>query len=499
VNAIANYLGRGWTTIIVLLCLPAFLLVLGREAYGLIGAFAVIQAWTLLLDFGLTPTLNREISRARAASRSWQSIANLLRSIEIVAVLVAVGVTLGIGLAAPFLSTTWLSPRQLSPIDVQHAITLMGVLAAVRWIEQVYRGAIQGTEDQVWLNGVFVVGETLRWGGGLAIVALVKPDVLLFFAWNLLVAIVSALLLRRRIRAFLQARDTVRARLDVAELRGVRSFAGGMFLSSLLTFLLTQADKLVVGSYVSLADFGLYSLAATAAAGLLQLVQPLTIAILPRFTTLVAAARGNELRAVFRAASEWMAVVVVPIGLTVLCLPERAMMAWTGQSSVVGSAAPILSLLMLASLLNALANVPYALQLAHGWTSLTNILNGVLLLLMVPAMLWATQAAGAIGAAGVLAALNLVSLLLLSSLVLSRLLPDERLRWGWRTVLLPLLTGLVICLGFRELLPPVGGRLVSLAQLGAAYLGIALTMLLIMPHPRRMLVARLRRSPAVAH
>lgn len=492
-NAVANYVGRGWTTIIGLLCLPLFLLLLGREAYGLIGAFAVIQAWALLLDFGLTPTLNREIVRARAGMRSWQSLANLIRSIELLVVVVAAAIGLVVLLAAPVLATIWLEPRELPVALVAQTIALMGALAAVRWIEQVYRGAIQGAEDQVWLNLVQGGVETARWGGALLIIQFVDANVLLFFGWNLVVAFVSALILRRRMGKLLRSYASVSARLDLRELRNVRRFAGGMFLSSLLTFLLTQADKLVVGSYAPLADFGIYMLAATAAAGLLQLVQPMNVAILPRFTALVEARRSDELAGAFHASSQWLAAIVLPVGLLVVLLPERALMAWTGQPDIAASGATVLSLLMLASLLNAFANIPYMLQLAHGWTSLTNKLNATVIVVMLPVMIWATKANGGTGAAATLAGLNLVSLIVLSWLVLARLLPRERLRWVARAVLVPALLGACVAISLRWMLPEAEGRAIAILHLGIGFVAIALPILASLPVPRKSLLAYLRR------
>ena len=54
-NLIANYLGQGWTALMGLAFVPLYIQYLGIEAYGLIGLFAVLQAWLALLDMGLTP------------------------------------------------------------------------------------------------------------------------------------------------------------------------------------------------------------------------------------------------------------------------------------------------------------------------------------------------------------------------------------------------------------------------------------------------------------
>lgn len=492
-NAIANYIGRGWALAVGIISLPLFLNYLGREAYGLIGAFAVVQAWTLLLDFGLTPTLGREIVRTRSGMRSWQSLVDLVRSVESLVVgLASLGVAF-VCFLSPVLANTWLHPHDLLIETVARAISMMGLLAAMRWMEQVYRGAIQGSEDQVWLNLVQAAVESARWLGALLVVRFVAADILCFFGWNLLVSAVSVALLRRRVTRLLHARAAQPAQLRLRELHGVRTFAGGMFLSSILVFLLTQADKLIVGSVVSLADFGIYALAGTAAAGLLQLVQPMNVAILPRLTALAEIRDQVALRAGFRIAAQWLTLIVLPIALTIAVLPERALLAWTGQPEVAASGAAVLSLLMVSSFMNAMANVPYMLQLAHGWTSLTNKINVGMIIVLLPTMIWAARAFAGVGAASVMAVLSLVSLMLVSSLVLSRLLPGEFPHWLARIVIIPLATATAIASLLRYTLPLASDRIHAIAQLALGGMMISAANVLLLPHPRATLLLLVRR------
>lgn len=492
INVIANYLGRGWATAISLFCLPLYLLLLGSEAYGLIGAYVVVQAWVVLLDFGLTPTLNREIARTRAGIRSWQSFSSLVRSAELLVISLATIIALIVHLAAPLLATEWLKPQQLSSQTVADAISIMGVLAAARWIEWIYRGAIQGSEDQVWLNLVQAGAETARWIGGLLLIGCVDANVLLIFAWNLFVSIVLAAILRWRVVTTLRRHTPQRARVSWSELREIRGFAGGMFMSSVLIFLLTQADKLVVGAQVPLADFGVYALAATAAAGLTQLVQPMSVAVLPRFTTLVASNRRADLVSAFHAASEWLCAILLPLALLIIILPERTLLAWTGQPTVAAVGAPILSLLMLASLLNLMTNIPYMLQLAHGWTSLTNKVNGVAILLLLPLLIWTTKAYASVGAAAALAGVNLIVLIVMPCLVIPRLLPGELFRWFGRSVLVPSVLGAAVALGLRLMMPTVNDRIGAIVQLGISGVAVTFVVLVSLRHPRYSVFAYLR-------
>ncbi len=61
-NTGLSYAGQAYALLVGLLILPFYLGHLGAEAYGLIGFFAVLQAWLQLLDAGLSPSLVRQLA-----------------------------------------------------------------------------------------------------------------------------------------------------------------------------------------------------------------------------------------------------------------------------------------------------------------------------------------------------------------------------------------------------------------------------------------------------
>ncbi|MDQ3181857.1 MAG: polysaccharide biosynthesis protein, partial [Acidobacteriota bacterium] len=62
---------------------PIYLHYIGIESYGLIGIFSSIQAFIILLDFGLSPTLNRELARLSALTDRTQEMHDIKRTLEI--------------------------------------------------------------------------------------------------------------------------------------------------------------------------------------------------------------------------------------------------------------------------------------------------------------------------------------------------------------------------------------------------------------------------------
>ena len=130
-NVVANYLGQGWSGLIGLAFVPLYIKYLGIEAYGLIGIFALLQAWLTLLDMGLTPTLNREMARFTAGAHTPQSIRDLLHSLEIICFGAAVLIGLLIWAVSGWLASDWLRADKLPVETVSQAIAIMGGVAAL--------------------------------------------------------------------------------------------------------------------------------------------------------------------------------------------------------------------------------------------------------------------------------------------------------------------------------------------------------------------------------
>lgn len=439
-NVVANYLGQGWAALMGIAFVPLYIKVLGIESYGLVGVFAVLQAWMTLLDLGLTPTLSREMARLRAGAHTAESIRDLLRSLEIIYSGLSTAMVIAVWFGTTLLVDSWLKSGGLSQAVMIDSIRIMGFVLAARWVEQVYRAALVGMQDQVWLNAVQAGLATLRWGGAYVVVAFFSPTILAFFVWQGVVSVLTSAILVHRTYTMLPV--AVRSgRFSIKALLEVKGFATGMFLSAILTFALTQADKIVISKMLSLEQLGLYMLAATASGGLLLFITPMNNAIFPRLTEQVTNRDHAALVETYHRACEWMSAMIVPPALLLAFFAGPVLMLWTGDAHLAQSTAPLLTLLALGTLCNGLMNLPYMLQLAHGWTSLTVRTNAIAVLLVVPAIIWAVPRYGAVGAAGAWLALNVAYLVVLAHLMHRRLLLQSKRRWYRDAVALPLVAG----------------------------------------------------------
>ena len=161
-NVAANYFGQGWQALMNFAFVPIYIKYLRVEAYGLIGIFAFLQAWLVLLDMGLKPALGREMARFTAGAHDVQSIRDLLRSVELIGIAIAIAISLGIWAASGWLATHWVTAKHIPVEVVAHAFALMGLVAALRFLQDIYVSGSIGLQRQVPQNIVISITATLR-------------------------------------------------------------------------------------------------------------------------------------------------------------------------------------------------------------------------------------------------------------------------------------------------------------------------------------------------
>ena len=425
--------------------IPLYIQYLGMEAYGLIGLFAVMQAWLTLLDMGMTPTLNREMARYTAGAHSPQSIRDLLRSLEILCFSLAALIALGVWGASAYLAGDWLRAEKLPAAVVAQALSVMALVAALRFVEGIYRGSLFGLQRQVWYNAANAILATLRYGGAVAVLAWVSPTVQAFFLWQALVSLLSIAVFAASVHRALP-HPPLAPRFSRQALARVWKFASGMMGITFLALLLTQVDKVLLSRLLTLESFGYYALAATVASVLGMVIGPITTAIYPRMVELATREDQAALVSVYHQGAQLVTTLTAPAVMLLSFFAGGVVFMWSGDANLAVNTAPILLPLVLGTFLNGLMWMPYQCQLAHGWTSLAIKTNVVAVIVLIPAIFWVVPHYGAVGAAWIWVALNAGYVLIAIQFMHRMLIPDEKWCWYFADVLLPVVGALGVML-----------------------------------------------------
>jgi O-antigen/teichoic acid export membrane protein len=442
-NLLANYLGQGWVAIMSLAFIPLYIKYLGIESYGLIGLFALLQVWVSLLDMGMTPTLGREMARFTGGAHSAQSIRDLLRSIEVIVIGIAVFIVSGIALSTNWIATSWLQVDSL-PVDVVvQALMLIALVTAIRFIESIYRSSIIGLQRHVLYNVVNSVMATVRGLGAIGVLVWISASIEAFFIWQGAVSIVTLIILMILTYKILPRAERA-GRFSLVALLGIRKFAGGTVSITLLALLLTQVDKILLSKLLSLKEYGYYTLVAIVAGGLYAIITPITQSFYPRLCELHARNDQVGLINIYHKGAQLISVFAGSVAIVIIVFSETFLRLWTQDSELAQRTKTLLSLLMLGNLLNGLMWIPYQTQLAHGWTSLSIRINIIATAIIVPAILWVTPRFGAEGAAWAWVCLNTGYVLISIHFMYQRILRTEKWRWYVQDVFIPLLAGITV-------------------------------------------------------
>lgn len=465
-NLLANFAGFGWVAIVQFACVPFYIHFLGVEAYGLVGFYLTLQAALLVLDLGLSPTINREMARHTARPGPALELRNLARTLEAGSWMIGIAMGALIVLLAPLIAERWINAESMSTEIVSSAVVYMGVLLAIQWPLNVYQGGLLGLQRQIRLNVIRVLSTTLSGGGSIAALWAWSPDLATFFIWQIVVTILQVVAMAWSFWAALPAAQR-RAHVDLRLLRSAAGFATGMSGIAFFGMVLVQMDKIVLSKLLPLGDFAYYVIAATVASGLYLFVAPVYAAIFPRLSALVAMNDEREIRRVYHESTQMLAVMLVPVAAVLTLFPLEIVGVWTTDAEIAAHVAPIVGLLAVGVAINGLMHMPFALQLAYGWTSIGLALTIGQVIVFLPVLVWVAARFGGAGAACVWALLNAAYLSLGIPWTHWRLLRGDASRWLLTDVCLPAAGAVLVAVIGRLLVEESSSSVQTLLAVGA--------------------------------
>ncbi len=454
-NLLANFAWTGWSTVIQLAFVPLYIRLMGIEAYGLVGFWATLQGMLPILEFGLSATTNREIARYSVQPDRAEEARDFMRTLEVGCWAFALTICGAIWSTAPFVSTRWLGTVNLPVSTVRQAVMLMGGLAATQLPFNFYLSGLMGLQRQVLANILQIVMFGLSSGGALLVLWLVSPTIGAFLCWQLVVSACRVALTAIVLWGCLPPGRRA-PRFNPIQLRRVWRFSSGMSGINVVSVILSQFDKVVLSRLLSLELFGYYILATVVANGPYAIINSLFNTLFPRFTALAALGDNTALKHLYHRSTQVLAVLILPVAAVITLFPFDIIEIWTGNTDTARNVAPIASLLAIGMAMNGLTYIPYALQLAHGWTSLMLWLGVLLVLVQIPATVLMAVRYGGVGAAGVWATSQTFWVLASVALMHRRLLRGEAWRWYVEDVGLPLAgVILAVALGRRLITSPM--------------------------------------------
>jgi len=443
---------------------PLYLKYMGAEAYGLVGFFTMLLSWLQLMDMGLTPTLSRELSRFRAGALSALEVCTLVRSLEWLFGILAVICVVASLLGSSWIAVYWLKVQKLGINEVANCIAIMGGIGGLRWLTGIYRSGLIGLDRQFSVNGISVVIATLRSVVVLGILIYWSPSPLVFFSYQAVIAVVECITFRQ---VLYSAIPSVQMPVlpDWSSLNKISGFAGSIAFTAGIWVVIMQLDKLILSHYLTLKDYGYFSLAASVANGIILLSAPLNQALQPRLTILASQGQEVEFIKLYRTATQLSAVIMVTLGGILSSFSEQLLLAWTGKHEIATHAAPILFWYAMGNAVVGLLSLPYLLQYARGYLRLHVIGNILFMLLWIPAIIFSSSRYGGVGAGVTWFVGNLGFMLIWVTYVHQRLAPSIVFAWFFRDIFMVVIAPIAVLTALSITAPDLHSRLIAASYL----------------------------------
>ena len=444
-NAIGNYFGQSYTILVTLLCTPLYIKYLGAESYGLVGFFIILQNWLNLLDMGLSATLCRQVSFARGQSNGFERFKHLLRSFEVIFVSISVLIICIIYFQSDWIAFKWIKAILLNPTSIAYCITIMGLIIGLRFFSTLYRGGIIGFEDQIWLNKTVVIITTLKYFGAILVLAFISNDIVLFFEYQLAIALLEAFILSRRFYFNLPpvAKNKKLFKIDWNLFHEVLPFSMSITYTTALQLAISQFDKLLLSGLLSLNIFGFFSVITIISSGVISLSIPIFTAFQPRITMLTAKKGIDEMISLYTDMTQIVTWIVFSTAMLILIFPQEILFLLTGDDETYKWGGEILQWYVLGSSLYVIGSCQYYLQNAFGKLKLYVIGMTISFLIQCPLIYLITTKYGAIGAAQLWFTFSLIWFLVFSLIVHNRFLPSFHFRWLLKDII-PILLSVVV-------------------------------------------------------
>ncbi|MCA9130866.1 MAG: oligosaccharide flippase family protein [Planctomycetales bacterium] len=404
-NLAAGLFSSFATALLTLVVAPIYIHWLGVEAYALIGICVTLQTLMQLLDFGLAPTVNREVASGLARG-------DLTRSRNLLGTLawfywVTAGCVAFLGyFAAHFAADNWISAQAYQPDQLAYLLFLMGLAVSSRWPGNLYGGAMLGANQLGRFSFGNLVALSVSHFGAILSLSQLGADLAIYFYWQIGCGLLLSLYFRAHAWRTIGSEGS--QELSWEPFRSTMKFSLSMGGVALTSIILTQLDKVILSKLLPLQDYGYYMLAFTASRAVYVIVNPVFSLVYPRFSALHATGNQSQAAVLYRLCSTTLASVLFPIAALLMFFGKNLLVLWVGDPSVAQNTAILLGLLGLGSALHGVMYVAYAMQLGFGASWLPLMINVALILLMGPLIVLLVDSYGAIGAASAWIAIEVI-------------------------------------------------------------------------------------------
>ncbi|EPK7359262.1 oligosaccharide flippase family protein [Kluyvera ascorbata] len=382
------YIGRVYSAIIAVLLIPYFIKLLGREAYGLIGYFIVLQACLSIFDVGIGGVLTRQAIRSVNSKKNFDAFIKLFYK----AVLFFISIS-GLIFIAGYLSSDifvdFLNTKIPSSI-ISESIFLMLSIFSVRYIQGPFRSILLAAEKQILLTSLNVLYVTIS-QIFVYILLFEHNNIIYYFKLQLLASIINTVLIIffGFIVLYSMQKESGKAcandeHVSTGSFRSMLFFATQLSVLSILWVMVNQSDKVVLAKYLPLNEYASYSIAISFVGMLSVFGDPLNQYLQPKLTSLFYKKKYLEYTSIFNKCLDFSFLITIPLSLFLVFFSDKLIYIWTQNYSLAYQISKYLPWLFIGGVFSFYSNFVFLLLYSVGRLKYHTIVYSLFSIIIVP-------------------------------------------------------------------------------------------------------------------
>ena len=354
---------------------------LGGDALGLIYfAQTLSVALTIGLQLGICESAVREVASHHSDRPDY--IKSLIRTSSLLywAAYLALGVVSYI--AAPYLVHHWV---KLNTMDASTATKMMRILtlgALVALPGGLYRALLPGLQHMGITNLIDVAGKALQ-QAGIFLILLMHGSLFQVACWIAFSTLVPVAVYWVVCAHYFSVRALLLPGFSLAVVKENAGYASGLMTITLCSWVLGQADKVIISKVLPLALLGIYTFARSAINQGMLLTSAISNAMFPHFAALHGAGKTDEMKRAYSRIHDLICFGTIPVFAGV---PFVALPVFSHVFDVRSAHALLLpsTLLCIGYYMNGTLTMPYMVSLAMRRQDIAVRQNLVALLIVPP-------------------------------------------------------------------------------------------------------------------
>lgn len=364
-NVVWNLVGTVFPLFVGIFTIPYLIRELGVDRFGVLSIAWMVIGYFSLFDLGLGRAVTQLISE-RLGGPDQSSIPELIgTSLGLMTGFSMLGGLVAWLLVPYLVQSVFVIPEAIQE-DVDKSFYILALSIPVVVISSAFRAVLEAYQRFYVLNVIKVL---------LGIFTFAGPLIVLQIS-NSLTAVVIALVIARLICTFAYARlckgivpDWNKLRFMLRHIKGLISFGGWMTITNIVSPMMVYFDRFFIGAIASVAAVSYYTVPYEIVTKLLAVPTAIAAVLFPALA-LTLASDAAKSRLLFEHGVKYTFLALLPPVFLIVVFAEPALTIWLGQEFAIKST-PVLQLLAIGVLVNALGYIPFALIQANGRPDIT--------------------------------------------------------------------------------------------------------------------------------